>query len=141
MKTSKLTVVLDTNVLLVALPLRSPYRLIWDQLLLESYELVISNEILAEYEEQLAERYDPQTIQDVFGVLFTLPNVQRVTPYFRWQLIVNDPDDDKFVDATIAANALYLVSNDHHFDVLKTVAFPRVNVCAAQDFREILKNL
>lgn len=89
----------------------------------------------------MPKRYDAQTVQNVFGVLFTLPNVRRVTPYFRWQLIVSDPDDHKFVDATIAANALYLVSNDRHFDVLKTVAFPKVNVCTAQDFREILKTL
>lgn len=56
MKTSKLSVVLDTNVVLVALPSRSPYRLIWDQLLLEIYDVVISNEILIEYEEQIQRR-------------------------------------------------------------------------------------
>ena len=138
MKTSKLSVVLDTNVLLVSVPPRSPYYPIFSALLAGSYDLVIGNEILAEYEEQIAARYDNQTVGYLLGVLGALPNVRRVVPYFRWQLIVNDPDDDKFVDAAIAANADLLVTNDRHFDVLKTVDFPKVAISTAQSFRELL---
>lgn len=61
---SDLTIVLDTNVLLVALPTRSPYRPIFDHLLTATYELVVSNEILAEYEEQIAERYDHAVVEE-----------------------------------------------------------------------------
>lgn len=48
-KTNRFAVVLDTNVLLVALPQHSPYRPIFDKLLIGAYDLVISNEILMEY--------------------------------------------------------------------------------------------
>lgn len=141
MKTSKPAVVLDTNVLLVALPPRSPYRLIFDKLVAGAYDLVISNDILTEYEEQIAKRYDTQTVEQLFIVLLMLPNVQRITPYFRWRLIINDPDDDKFVDAAIAANVEYMVTNDRHFNVLKSVDFPKVNLCTADEFLEIVKSL
>jgi predicted nucleic acid-binding protein len=97
-KINKLKVVLDTNVLLVSLPPRSPYRLIFDKLLDGTYELYISKEILTEYEEKIAERYDPQTVKELVGLLLILPNVHEITPYFRWKLIVNDADDDKFVE-------------------------------------------
>ena len=132
-------VVLDTNVLLVTLPTRSPYRPIFDQLVEGAFQLVISNEILTEYEEQIAKRYDPETVDELLGVLGALPNVHLITPYFHWQLIVGDPDDDKFADAAIAANATYLVTNDRHFDVLKTVDFPKVTTFTAQEFLQIVQ--
>jgi len=141
MKTSKLCVVLDTNVLLVTLPPRSPYYPIFGALVDGSYDLVISNDVLTEYEEQIAARYDDQTVRYLLGVLGALPNVRRVVPYFRWQLIVNDPDDDKFVDAALAANADLLVTNDRHFDVLKKVGFPKVAIATAQSFREQLSDV
>jgi putative PIN family toxin of toxin-antitoxin system len=131
-------VVLDTNVLLVALPTRSPYRPIFDQMLVGTFQLVISNEILTEYEEQIAKRYDPETVDEMLGMLGALPNVHLITPYFHWQLIVGDQDDDKFADAAIAANATYLVTNDRHFDVLKTIDFPKVITCTAQEFLRML---
>jgi putative PIN family toxin of toxin-antitoxin system len=141
MKSNKPAVVLDTNVLLVALPTRSPYRPIFDKLVAEAYDLVISNDIVTEYEEEIAKRYDAQTVEGLFLVLLMLPNVQRVTPYFRWRLIINDPDDDKFVDAAVVANVDYLVTNDRHFNGLKKIEFPKVNLCTAEEFLAIIKNL
>jgi putative PIN family toxin of toxin-antitoxin system len=137
-KISKLKVVLDTNVLLVSLPPRSPYRLIFDKLLDGTYKLYISNEILTEYEEKIAERYDPQTVKELVELLLILPNVYEIIPYFRWKLIVNDAADDKFADAAISANVNYLVTNDKHFNVLKTLDFPKVTICKAEDFKAML---
>ena len=141
MKTNKLTVVLDTNVLLVSLPPRSPYYPIFAGLVASSYNLAISNEILAEYEEQIAARYDDQAVKYLLDVLGTLPNVRMVTPFFRWRLMINDPDDDKFVDAAIAVNADLLVTNDRHFDILNKVGFPRVAMATAQSFRQLLSDM
>jgi len=45
---------LDTNCLLVILPKRSPYRCVYDKILKGEIEIVVTTEILAEYEEQLA---------------------------------------------------------------------------------------
>ncbi len=138
MKISKLKIILDTNVLLVSLPSFSPYRLIFDKLIDGDYDLFISNEILTEYEEIISIRYDNQTVKELFELFLILPNVKKVETYFRWRLIANDPDDDKFVDAAISANIDYLVTNDRHFDILKYVDFPKVTVCKADDFKMML---
>ena len=141
MSGSNLKIILDTNVLLVALPSHSPYRLIFDTLLKGDYTLIISNDILAEYEEQIAERYDVRIVTDVLALLTTLPNIIQVAPYFQWKLIVQDPDDNKFVDAAIVGNADYLITNDKHFNILNSVEFPKVHLCKADEFKAMLSGL
>jgi predicted nucleic acid-binding protein len=54
--------------------------------------------------------------------LIELENVTPITAYFKHQLIANDPADDKFVNCAIAANALYIVTHDSHFNILKETA-------------------
>ena len=49
-----------------------------------------------------------------------------------------DPDDNKFVDFAIIANADYIVSEDAHFRVLEDIPFPRVNVILLDEFLEDL---
>jgi rRNA-processing protein FCF1 len=46
-----LKIVLDTNVLLVSISLKSKYRPIFDAFLSEEYELCVTTDILMEYEE------------------------------------------------------------------------------------------
>jgi predicted nucleic acid-binding protein len=61
-----------------------------------------------------------------------------MTPFFKWNLIVNDKDDNKFVDCYLISNGNVLVSNDKHFECLKEIDFPKVNVIRIDDFRDIL---
>ena len=37
---------------------------------------------------------------------------------FRFHLIIGDADDDKFADCAIAAEADFIITEDHHFDVM-----------------------
>lgn len=60
--------------------------------------------------------------------------VQVVNPYFNFHLIDIDKDDNKFVDCAIAAEAKCIVTNDHHYDVLKTIPFPKVEVVSLVEF-------
>ena len=39
-----------------------------------------------------------------------------------------DPDDNKFVDCAVAANAHFIVTDDHHYDVLLDMEFPKVSI-------------
>ena len=105
MKNNKPQIVLDTNVLLVSISPLSQFHWIFEELVAGSFDIFISNGILTEYEEIIASRYDKEVVKDLFGVLLSLPNVYKVVPYFRWKLIENDPDDDKFVDCALSANA------------------------------------
>ena len=120
--------VLDTNVFLVSISARSRYHWIFQALLAGEYELLLSNEILTEYEEIISSKHNAETARSVVRALLLLPNVRRVEPVFRWQLITADPDDNKFVDCAVAANADALVSHDRHFRILSTVGFPSVRL-------------
>jgi len=134
-------VVLDTNVLLVSIPKLSKYRPIFENLIEKKYTLIISNEILAEYEEIIAQKANEIAAQNIVKMLVTLSNVEKKEIYFRWNLIKTDEDDNKFADCAVAGNADYLVSNDHHFDVLETIDFPEIPLIDAEKFLEILKEL
>ena len=51
-----------------------------------------------------------------------------------------DKDDNKFADCAIAGNADYLVTNDSHFNVLKTIGFPKITIITIDEFLAILNN-
>ena len=62
------------------------------------------------------------------------PYTSFISPYYKFNLISADPEDNKFVDCAIAANAKFIVTNDHHFDVLKHISFPRVEIINIEEF-------
>jgi putative PIN family toxin of toxin-antitoxin system len=129
--------VIDTNCLLASINPRGACFKLYELFIAQEFEWVLSNEILTEYEEQVTRRYSVRTAQQVHDVLTTAPNAYFQEAYYKWQLIEADPDDNKFVDVAIAANADYLVTNDGHFDVLKQLEFPRVPII---NFQAFLKN-
>ncbi len=135
----KQRIILDTNCLLVVVPKRSPFRWIYDGILNNEIELVVSTEILLEYEEQLSFFYSAEYAENILKVLTNLPNVIKINPItFNWLLIYQDPDDDKFVDAYVASNTDIIVTNDRHYNVLKAIKFPIVNVCKITNFERII---
>ena len=127
-------VVIDTNCLLQIIPRRSPYRPIWDAFLQGRFDLCVSNEILDEYQEILEQQVTPSLAENVVLLILNQKNVRLVDPHFRMQLITADPDDNKFVDCAFAAGADYLVSEDRHFDVLRTIPFPKLNLVTLDEF-------
>jgi len=126
--------IIDTNCLLASLNRNSPYHRLYQLFSSEAFDWILSNEILTEYEEVLTSYYTANTANRVLEILLSAPNTAFQEAYYKWQLIAEDPDDDKFVDVAIAANADYLVTNDRHFEVLKQLEFPRVPVVSLQEF-------
>jgi len=127
-------VVLDTNCLLSCLASGSKFHAVWTAFLNENFRLCISNEIMNEYEEILANKISLAFADIIIHVILNSENVVFVHPAFRFNLISADPDDNKFVDCAIAANADYIVSQDSHFNILKTINFPKINVIRIEDF-------
>jgi len=131
-------VILDTNCLVVALPQNSPYRCLWDAFRQGKYSLCYSTEILQEYEEVLLRYHLPETVLLTMEILLKLPNVIPVIPYYKWNLITIDPDDNKFADCALNSGANFIVSNDKHFNVLKDITFPKVNIIDIDSFKEAI---
>lgn len=134
----RLKVVLDTNVLIDAIPEWSPRRIILDALIDDRYDAVLNNEIFKEYEEKLTERFDPEVAEWALDIFRILPNVFVQEVWFNFYLIENDPDDNKFSDCALAANANYIVSNDKDFNVLRSTAFPKIGLLKTAEFAAML---
>ena len=129
-----LRLVVDTNCLLASINPRGAYFQLYELFIARTFEWVISNEILTEYEEQVTRRYSASTAQHVHAILLSASNTHFQEAYYKWQLIEADPDDNKFVDVALAAGADYLLTNDRHFEVLNQLEFPRVPTLTLQEF-------
>jgi putative PIN family toxin of toxin-antitoxin system len=131
-------VVLDTNCLLVVLPKNSPYRSLWDAFRQGRFTLCYSTEILQEYEELLLRFYPPNVAFTTLEILHKSSNVIQTIPYYTWNLISVDPDDNKFIDCALNAGADCIVTNDKHFNVLKSLVFPPIKVMDMKAFKSML---
>ena len=127
-------IVLDTNCLLMAISNRNRFHRVWQAFVNGEYTLCVTNDIIEEYVEVIGRNISERAAEAVVYIIMTRNNVLHIDPHFRFGLIEADPDDNKFVDCAIASNAKYIVSQDHHFDVLKTITFPRVDVVTIEEF-------
>ncbi|WP_444368172.1 putative toxin-antitoxin system toxin component, PIN family [Prevotella sp.] len=133
-------IVLDTNCLLMCLPKISPYRSIWDDFLKGTITLCVSNEIIEEYLEILTKKTTYEIACNIISVLLSKQNVEFITPYYKLHLIESDEDDNKFVDCAFSAGASCIVSNDAHFNILKSISFPHIIVLNISEFLDHLNS-
>lgn len=132
-------IVLDINCLLQSLPSKSPYHHVWKHVLDGTLVLCVNTEILNEYEEILSTKTTPEIAKNVVEAIARLSTTYYQESYVHFGLIELDEDDNKFVDCAIASDAEYIVTNDNHFSVLRTIPWPKVNVIALMEFAEQLK--
>ncbi|MDO3641725.1 putative toxin-antitoxin system toxin component, PIN family [Mucilaginibacter sp. L3T2-6] len=131
-------VVVDTNCLLASIPPQSRHYWLYQAFERGLFEWLISNEIMSEYEEKITSRYSDVTANLVLSILSAAHNVIFAEPYFKWNIIGQDADDNKFTDLAIAGNADYIVTNDKHFDIAKTLDFPKLNIVTLDEFKKIV---
>jgi len=134
-------IVLDTNILWVSISRRSKTHRVISELIKGTYILCVTTDILDEYEEIISQKLGQDTAKSIMELLDNLPNVEYITKYYRWELIEQDYDDNKFADCAIACNADYLVTNDNHFKILKNIAFPKVNVINVDEFKMMIETI
>jgi len=132
-------VVIDTNVLLVSISEKSRLHWIFKSLIEKAYELCVSTDILAEYAEIIQLHMGAETSNNVLSTLENLSNVIKIDYHYRFHLLI-DPDDNKFVDCCVAANADYIVTHDTDFNKLTNLSFPPVKVIDSEAFRSYLNN-
>ena len=132
-------IVLDTNALIASFSKSSRSHEVWRGLVEGKYTLCVTNEILWEYQEIIGEKTTPQIAENVVSYLMQSRFVERINTYYHFELIKADPDDNKFVDCAIAANATFIVSDDNHYNPLKEIVYPRLFVIKLMEFVKILK--
>lgn len=134
-------IVLDTNCLLPSLKRDSIYYPIWSNFIKGAYCLCVTDDILNEYEEIIAQKTGSAEIaQNIINAIINRSNTRHIEVFYHFGLITVDPDDNKFVDCAIKANAKYIVTEDHHFDILQQIDFPKVDIIGIDEFVESLQN-
>ena len=137
-----MNIVLDSNVILQVAFTQKPLRIVWDKLLEGSYTLCVTEDILYEYQEKVIDCFHNEQLANLLiNTLLNCAFVKRVETYIPYNLIQADRDDNKFVDCALACNAKYIVTEDKHFDVLKELDFPRVDIANLEEFIVILNEL
>ena len=135
-------IVLDTNCLISSLKRDSIYYPIWRDFIQGKYCLCFTDEILDEYEEIITQlTHSEEIARNVISAILNRSNTLHVEVYYHFGLITSDPDDNKFVDCAIKAQAKCIVTEDKHFNELKSISFPKVDIIGIMDFLKMLSGM
>jgi len=114
----KISVVLDTNVLISSFYNNNPEKII-ELLLNEEIDLYYSSEIILEYRDVLfREKFSiiSETKRNIFITAIVDSGI-LVVPKQKIHVITKDPADNKFLECAVTSKADYLITgNTHHFD-------------------------
>jgi putative PIN family toxin of toxin-antitoxin system len=121
---------------LVAISPRSADYWLFEALLRGDLTLCVTTDILDEYAEIIEQQMNAGIAEMTLDLLLTLPNTLLIHKHYFWQLVEQDPDDNKFIDCAIAAQAQYLVSNDKHLNVLKKYDYFGITLLRLPAFKE-----
>ncbi len=127
-------IVLDTNCLLQALPSKSPYHKIWTDVLDGKISLCVNTDILEEYEEVISRKSTSEIARNIVEAIANLSTTTFQNTYVHFELLPADSDDNKFVDCAVASDAEYIVTNDKHFNPLKEIPWPKVEIIKITEF-------
>lgn len=136
-----MNIVLDTNCLIMAISAQNEYYQVWQDFLDGKYVLCITNDIIEEYSEVIARSISPLVSEFIITAILNRKNIKLISPSYAFHLIDADEDDNKFVDCAIIGNAKYIVTQDHHFNILKQISFPKVDIITLKAFLAELQTL
>jgi len=118
-------IVIDTNVVVSSFlsPTGGPAR-IFELLNQEAFELLLSEAILEEWKAALnypkiqkLHQLNEAEIAEIiagFRLIGTLVEPAIIPP-----VVINDPDDDKFIECAVAGGAEYIISGDKHLNSIR----------------------
>ncbi len=132
-------VVLDTNIFISGIHWEgSPYKVLqaWAH---NKFELISSPEIIEELINTLLNFKKPLPPEDILWWKdLILQKATIVIPTKKLDIIKNDPDDNKFLEAAKQSQANYLISRDKkHILILKK--FEKTLILSPEEFLKILE--
>jgi len=128
-------VILDTNVFISGVFFRGPPHMILEAWRDQRVRLVVSPEILVEYQEvadELGERYPDVDVTPFIDLLAVRSDFVLVPPLV--ETVCDDPDDDKFLACAVSAGVACVVSGDRH--LLKASGYRGIEVLRPRAFVE-----
>jgi len=134
-------VVLDTNVLVSGTFWRGDSEKIVNKVENKEVELVSSKELIEEYEEVIAreEIMDKMQNKDLIlneSVQKIINDSTIVEPTKKFDVVKEDPKDNKVVECAVEGNVDYIVSQDNHLLNLKE--FKGIKILTPEEFLSVL---
>ena len=130
--------VLDTNSLIQCISRRSRYHDLWMSFIDGRNFLCVTTEILNEYVEILQQETSESFALLALEVILNNPHTLFTNIFYKFNLITSDPDDNKFIDCTVAAQANYIVTENHHYDLLQKIDFPKVAIIGLDEVMPLI---
>jgi putative PIN family toxin of toxin-antitoxin system len=120
-------VVIDTNVMLSAFARQSPIAVLFRALAAGRLRLAVTAAIVLEYEEISARRggagFSARVMHWLSLVAAAHKTIELVQPSFQFHVVTSDPDDNKFTDCAIVADADFVITNDSDFAPLADAGY------------------
>ena len=82
----------------------------------------------------IAQKSTPEIANNVVEAIANLSTTTMQNTYVHFELLPADSDDNKFVDCAVASDAEYIVTNDKHFNPLKQIPWPKVEIIKIAEF-------
>jgi len=129
-------VCIDTNVVLGMFGRAAPLLGLRQALLVGKFRWALSTEILLEYEGIAVREMGDEGVERVLRFIELADQARgailHISPSYRFHLITHDPDDNKFADCAIAADADFIITEDRHFQPLSGSGYKPQPVTAAE---------
>lgn len=130
-------VVLDTNIFISAI-LGGTLADLIQYWLMDKFVIVVSDEIVREYYEVLRRPkfgLKQELVEAVIGYVFR--KGEFVTPLNRFEIIVDDPKDNMFLESAIEGDVDWIVSGDKH--LLEIKEFRGVRIISGREFLDMFE--
>ncbi|RJP53977.1 MAG: putative toxin-antitoxin system toxin component, PIN family [Anaerolineaceae bacterium] len=130
-------VVLDTNII-ISSALGGALVLVLEKWDAGKFTVIVTTDLVSEYFEVLNRPkfgLKQATIDKITNYIYQFS--EFVVPEEKIQFIVDDPKDDKFLEAAIAGKVDFIVSGDNHLLELKK--FRSIPIISGREFLDWLK--
>jgi len=137
-------VTLDTNVLISGTFWNGPSFEIVRKVSLNEIELVATKETIAEYNkiinsEEIMDKSKEKDLMVNDAVLEILEHSNLVDPKRKFDLIKDDPDDNKLLECAFEGKAEFIISKDKH--LLKIKEFEGIKIVSPEQFLSLIKEI
>jgi len=136
-------VVLDTNVLVSATFWSGASFKIMEFIDNGKIDLVLSKAILEEYDkvihsDEILEKVDTLTQFAIAAIVQKIIlKAKLVEPKVKLNIIKDDLDDNKIIEAAVEGQAYFIISQDHHLTDL--ISYDNIQILKPEDFLKLLK--
>lgn len=132
-------VVLDTNIFISGIHWSGSSEKILYAWFDNRFEFVCSESIIEEITETLMNFRIPLSMNDLLKwIIIISERAVIVKPSEKLDIVKEDSDDNKFLEAAIAGNAQYIISQDKH--LLRIKEFRKVKIITPEKFLKILES-